>query len=217
MPLWDELKVRIPPSESDDYARRIGLARISRNEAVYAELQLLRQMDAAVQANLTNEIEKKSPPVLASAQRSAAINRAVKFLDSLRDQGHFVDPTNPDDCQVLAYLRFARTPRPATGQRPPAARELRGSRSARSARDIAQSVGEIQSFIDDEYAALLAQELRSAIFASCERLQEVRAIEPLTTSTIETFNKRLKTKDFICRNIAQTRGPALGDCGTPCG
>jgi hypothetical protein len=208
MLVWDELKAHIHPSEVDNYARRIGLARISRNEEVYSELTLLRQMESTIQANLTNEIEKKNPIVLASAQRSAAINRAITFLDSLRDQGHFVDPTNPNDSQVLKYLKFTRTARPATAQRPFTVNEVRRTRSARSVDDVAESIEGIQSLIDEEYSALTAEihELRSAMFANCEELQEVKAIEPPTTAAIETFNKRLKTKDFVCRSIANTRG-----------
>jgi hypothetical protein len=208
MLLWDELKGHIHPSEVDNYARRIGLARISRNEEVYSELTLLRQMEATIQQNLTNEIEKKNPIVLDSVQRSSAINRAVKFLDSLRDQGHFVDPTNPNDSQVLKYLKFTRSPRPTTSQRPFTVNEVRHTRSARPVDDVAQSIEEIQTLIDEEYKVLVTetQELRSAMFASCEELREVKEIEPPTTSTIETFNKRLQTQDFVYRNMANTRG-----------
>jgi hypothetical protein len=55
MLFWDELKAHIHPSEVDNYARHVGLARISRNQEVYSELILLRQMESTIQANLTNE------------------------------------------------------------------------------------------------------------------------------------------------------------------
>jgi hypothetical protein len=165
-------------------------------------------MESLIEVNLANEIEKKDPPILASAQRSAAIGRAVKFLDALREQGHFVDPTNNDDSQVLRFLRFTRMQRPSTGDRPDSVRGFHNGRSARSVTDIAESVAELQGLIDEEYAALQTevQELRSSIFASSEKLEEVKGIETPTTSSIETFNRRLQTQDFVCRSIAKTKG-----------
>jgi hypothetical protein len=210
MLLWDELKRHLPPSEVENYARRIGLARISRNEEVLSELNVLRQMDATIQTNLTNEIEKKNPPILASATRTAAIRRAVNFLDSLREQGHFVDPTNQDDSKVLKYLKFTKMTRPGTAQRPAALHGVSRSHSARTVRDIAESIEEIQALIDEEFRRLQGevQELRTGLFSTCERLEEVKAIEPPTTATIERFNKRLQTQDFVCKSIAKVQGPA---------
>jgi hypothetical protein len=210
MLVWDELKTHIHPSEIDNYSRRIGLARISRNEEIYSELSLLRQLHSNIEDNLTNEIQKKNPGILSSAQRSAAISRAVQFLDSLRSQGHFVDPTDQDDSNVLKYLKFTRMQRPATGERPSTVRELRQSKSARSIENIEESISEVQEIIDDEYAALQieAQELRAAMFASCETLQEVKEIRPPSTQTIEGFNKRLQTQEVVLRNIAKAQGSA---------
>jgi hypothetical protein len=84
---WDELKGHIDPAAMDSHARSIGLFRITRNEDAFMELTGLRRMQGALNATLSAEIEKKNPSFLASPQRTAAINRAVKFLDSLRAQG----------------------------------------------------------------------------------------------------------------------------------
>jgi hypothetical protein len=206
MLFWDSLKTQLPPSEIDLYAKRIGLSRISRNEEILSELSVLRQMDSQIQTNLSNEIAKKNPPVLNSATRTAAIHRAVKFLDSLREKGHFVDPTNQDDAKVLKYLKFTRTPRPLTGERPTTVCGVSGSHSARTANDIE----EIQKLIDEEFERIQVevQELRTELFSTCERLEEVKEMETPTTGCIEGFNKRLKTQEFVCKSMAKGQGSA---------
>jgi hypothetical protein len=209
MLLWDELKARIPASERDSYARQVGVARIARNEDAHGELAVLREMEIAIDRTLAVEIERKNPAILASAQRTAAIARAVALLDALRAQGQAVDPRDCDDSQVLRYLRLTRMARPATAARLAAARASRGSRSARAPGDTPDSAAEIQALMDDEYARLQAEagEIRCALFSRSEQLQEVKAIEPPPTQAIETFSKRLKTQRIACRSIAKAQGP----------
>jgi hypothetical protein len=122
--LWEELKQHIEPAAVDRYARSIGIARITRNEDVFAELNTLRQMQLTLDDTLTAEIEKKNPRVLASTQRTSAIHRAIAYPDSIREQGHVLSPTCRDDAQVMKYLKLTKTPR-ARQRRSPSIANLR--------------------------------------------------------------------------------------------
>jgi hypothetical protein len=205
--LWDELKAHIHPAEVDNYARTIGLARISRNEDTFNELSILLRMRDSLSETLSSEIQKKNPSFLASAQRTTVINRAVRFLDSLRDQGHFVDPTNPDDSQILKYLKYTRSPRPGSTSGSPSARRRTPS-STRSVGDIGQSISDIQVLLDEEYTRLQTDisELRCALFSTAEEVDDVKSLEPPTTSSIEAFSKRLQTQELVAKSMARSRG-----------
>jgi hypothetical protein len=205
--LWEELKAHIHPAEVDNYARTIGLARISRNEDTFNELSILLRMQDSLNETLSSEIQKKNPPFLASAQRTTVINRAVKFLDSLRDQGHFIDPTDPNDSQILKYLKYTRSSRPSSSSGSASPRR-RPPSSTRSVSDISESISDIQGLLDEEYARLQTDigGLRCALFSTAEELDDVKSIEPPTTPSIEAFSKRLQTQEMVAKNMARTRG-----------
>jgi hypothetical protein len=209
--LWDEIKAHISPSEVDNYARQIGLARISRNEEVQTEFKMLLMMHNTIQTSLTDEISKKNPLILESPQRSSAIARAIHFLVSLRERGDFIDPSDACDSQIIKYLKFSRLSRPGSAEQPPKARELATGRATRSVGDVAQSIADIQSLLDDEYAELQTktQELRCSLFSTCDDLAEVKSIEPPPTSSIESFNKRVETKDFVAKSMAKVSGSSV--------
>mgnify|MGYP001119787423 CR=1 FL=1 len=210
--LWDELKSHIAPSEVDYYARCIGLAKISRNEDAYNELQLLKQMQNSIQADLNDEIEKKNPMILYTPQRNKAINAAIHFLDSLREKGHLVEPSNDTDSQVMKYLKFAKFNRPNSGNpqlskssKNMNLRENRMSKSARSLnQNISESIEEIQALLDEEYQKIQTDttDIRIQLFTSCEQLDEVKSIDPPSTDSIQSFAKKLKAKDVTLNNIA---------------
>jgi hypothetical protein len=207
--VWNELKLHINPSEVDSYARRIGLARISRNEEALNELLMLRQMQNTIESNLSDEIEKKNPPFMVTAQRTCVISRAIKFLDSLRDKGHIVDPENPDDSQILKYLKYVRASRPNSSDPRSPPREPTTPRSSRMVRDIGESVTDLQNLIDDEYSQLQSeiQSLRTALFSSCEELNDVKGLIPPTTESIETFTKKMQKKEEMIQNVPKARKP----------
>jgi hypothetical protein len=206
--VWDELKSHVPPAEIDSYSRQIGLARISRNEEVRDELLLLERMQSQLQDDLDAEISRKNPLILASPQRNAAIARACAFLDSLKSQGHVVEPSIPADSQVLKYLKLTRQTRPASGDQPSPRRELSASKSARSIGEMNDSITDIQQLLDDEYTNLqtMVQDIRCSMFSQSEELGEVKAIVPPTTDSIEGFSKRLHTQDMVTRSLAKTQG-----------
>jgi CHAD domain-containing protein len=213
--LWDELKPHINPAEVDKYAREIGVARIARNQGTFRELSMLQQMQNTIQDDLTNEFQKKNLSILACPQRTKAISRATRFLDSLRAQGHFVDPQDPADSQVLKYLKIARVARPSTTPNPPMSRWLPlSARSTRSVHDTRESIGEsvteIQGLIDEEFSVLQTEiaELRCSLFASCEELNQVKSIDPPSTAAIEAFGKRLQTQEVAVKGIGKAKGSA---------
>lgn len=215
MLLWDELKLHINPAEVDTYARQIGISRITRNEETFNELTTLRQMQNSIQDSINDEIEKKNPLLLVSAQRTSAIARAIRALDSLRDHGHVVDPEDPSDSQVLKFLKFARAGRPSTaGSAPVISRGQSSFRSARpvgSSGDASASIPEIQSLMDEECSRLQTEiaEIRCILFSSCEELHEVKALDPPPTASIEEFNKRLQSQELVVRHIAKSCGSAV--------
>lgn len=210
--LWDELKAHIEPSEVDHYARSIGLARISRNEDAYNELQILKTMQNSIQADLNEEIEKKNPMILSTPQRNKAINTAIHFLDTLREKGHLVEPSDDSDSQVIKYLKFAKLNRPKSSNHasPQTSKnmklkETRMSKSARSLnQNITESIEEIRSLLDEEYQKIQTDttDIRLQLFSSCEQLDEVKSIDPPSTDSIQSFAKRLKTKEVTLNNIA---------------
>ena len=210
--LWDELKSHIAPSEVEYYARCIGHAKISRNEDAYNELQILKRMQNTVQADLNDEIEKKNPMILTTPQRTKAINTAIHFLDTLREKGHLVEPSDDSDSQVIKYLKFTKLNRPNSSNiaSPKKSKNmnLRESRMSKSARSLNQnnteSIEEIQALLDEEYQQIQTDttNIRLQLFSSCEQLDEVKSIQPPSTDSIQSFAKRLKAKDVTLNNIA---------------
>lgn len=210
--LWDELKTHIEPSEIEYYARCIGLAKISRNEDAFNELQILKQMQNNIQSDLNDEIEKKNPMILSTPQRNKAINTAIHFLDSLREKGHLVEPNDDSDSQIIKYLKFAKLNRPKSSEisspKPSNKMKLKESRMSKSSRslnqNITESIEEIQILLDEEYQQIQTDttEIRLQLFSSCEQLDEVKSINPPSTDSIQSFAKRLKTKDVTLNNIA---------------
>jgi hypothetical protein len=204
--IWEELKEHIDPAEVDTYARSFGIARISRNEDAFSELTTLRQMQAALSETLASEIQRKNPPLLASPQRTSAIKRAIKFLDSIRAQGHVIEPTSPDDTTVLKYLRLTKaSSRPSTAESPRPHRE-KSRGSARSLMDFKESLADIQNMLDDEYLQIqnAINALRCELFSTADELDDVRRIEPPLTTSIESFGKRLQTQEFVLRSMAKS-------------
>ena len=206
--VWDELKLHINPPEVDAFARKVGIARITRNEDIYQELETLRTMQNTINSTLNDEIEKKNPSILSTPQRRSAIDRAIRFLDSLKEKGTFVDPSNSDDTQILKYLKYVRSDRPNSTDLPMTPREISTPRSSRVVKDLAANIGEIQALLDEEYQRIQTeiQEIRVRLFDSCEQLDEVKTITPPTTDSIEAFNKRLQTKEMVLKNMAKTKG-----------
>jgi hypothetical protein len=206
--IWDELKEHIDPAEVDMHARSVGIARISRNEDAFGELTALRGMQATLNERLAAEIKRKNPPLFASPQRTSAINRVIKFLDSIRAQGHVIEPTSPDDTAVLKYLKLAKaSSRPSTDDGTTAPRQTsRGS--TRSSIDLRGSFADIQKLLDDEYLQIQTaiSALRCALFSTADELDDVRALEPPLTSSIESFGKRLNTQEFVIRSMAKSSG-----------
>lgn len=209
--LWDELKMHIHPSEVDNYSRKIGIARITRNEEVFSELSTLRLMKSTLQSNISDEIEKKNPALLTTPQRNAAIDRAVRFLDSLREKGHCVDPTNQNDSEIIKYLKFARPSRPNSTEVKSPPRDVVTPRSSRMVKDISESIAEIQGLIDDEFQKMQTeiQDIRLSMFSDCEELNEVKSITPPTTDSIEAFSKKLQTKELVLKNMSKTKGSSV--------
>ncbi|KAK8881706.1 hypothetical protein M9Y10_004466 [Tritrichomonas musculus] len=203
--LWDQLKAHIQPAEVDSYARKIGLARISRNEDAFNERATLLQMQNSIHSDIAEEIEKKNPPLLNSYQRQRAINRAVSFLDSLRQMGHFVDPDNATDSQMLKYLKYTKTSRP-NSQQSSKQKSCPEPLSARKQLDPNESITEVQSLIDDEYNRIQndINAIRISLFSSCDELEDVKELVPPSTDSIEQFNKKLQTKEVVVRQMNNT-------------
>jgi hypothetical protein len=207
LPLWEALRQHIHPAEVDRYARSVGLSRISRNEDAFSELSMLRNLQYSLRDALTAEVEKKNPPILISPQRSAAIKRAIAFLDSLREKGHIPDPTCPDDTQIMKYLRLSKaSARPNSADRT-SSRLQAGNRAARSVCDATESFEDIQKLLDEEYVHIQneIQALRCELFTTADEIEEVRGLEPPPTAAIETFTKRLQTKDFVLKSMTQAK------------
>lgn len=204
--LWDQLKAHIQPAEIDSYARRIGLARISRNEDAFNERQTLLKMQNAIHSDIADEIEKKNPPFLNSYQRQRAINRAVKFLDNLRQLGHFVDPDNATDSQMLKYLKYTKTPRPNSQLQSSKQKSGKAPLSARKQLDPNESIVEVQELLDDEYNRIQndISTIRISLFTSCDELDDVKELVPPSTDSIEAFNKKLQTKEVVVRQMNST-------------
>ncbi|OHT05912.1 hypothetical protein TRFO_26190 [Tritrichomonas foetus] len=210
--LWDELKTHIEPSEVDHYARAIGIAKITRNEDAFQELKVLKTMQSAIQMDLNDEIERKNPIFLSTPQRNTAIERAIHFLDSLREKGHLVEPSNDTDNQIMVYLKFAKLNRPNSSRSDSNNSRLstRGVHQCHSARsmnvNMTESIDEIKSLLDEEYQRIQVEtsEIRCQLFSSCDQLNEVKSIDPPSTDSIQSFAKRLKAKDVTLKNIAKT-------------
>jgi hypothetical protein len=165
-------------------------------------------MQSTIQDDLDAEIMRKNPLILSSPQRNAAIARACKFLDSLKADGHVVEPTNPNDSQVLKYLKLTRLSRPNSGDLPSPRRELSTPKSSRSIDDVGENITEIQNIIDEEYTKIqtMVQELRVSLFSQAEELDDVKALQPPTTDSIESFSKRLHTQEVVARSMAKVQG-----------
>ena len=206
--VWDELKLHINPPEVDTFARKVGIARITRNEDIFQELETLKGMHNAINSSLNDEIEKKNPSILSTPQRRTAIDRAIRFLDSLKEKGTFVDPSNSDDTQILKYLKYVRSDRPNSTELPMTPRSPQTPRSSRMVKDLAANISEIQALLDEEYQRIQTeiQEIRVRLFATAEELDEVKTITPPTTDSIEAFNKRLQTKDMVLKNMSKSKG-----------
>ncbi|OHS99108.1 hypothetical protein TRFO_34558 [Tritrichomonas foetus] len=200
--LWDQLKQHIQPAEVDMYARRIGLARITRNEEANSEKETLLQMQNAIQSDINEEIDRKNPSLLNTYQRQSAIERAIKFLDSLRQQGHFVDPDNPNDSQMIKYLKYAKTKRPNSYQISQQKRPLTPL-SLKKEMDLNESIAEVQTLMDEEFSQLTKEinEIRVKLFSSCDELQEVKNLELPSTDSIEAFNKKLQTQEVVVKQM----------------
>lgn len=214
--IWDEIKAQIEPSEVEQYSRSIGVARISRNEDAFQELHMLLQMQNTVQSDINDEIEKKNPPILSTTQRTKAIETAIHFLDRLREKGHLVQPQNESDSQILNYLKFSKLTRPNSGSETEllSSRSLKKSHSrlthsARSnGKDMAESIKEIQNLLDEEYQKIQTDtdEIRLQLFSSYEQLNEIKALQPPSTDSIQSFTKKLKSKDVTLEQLSkQTR------------
>lgn len=203
--IWDELKAHIQPAEVDSYARKIGLARISRNEDAFRERQTLLQMQTVIHSDIAEEIEKKNPPLLNSYQRQRAITRAVNFLDNLRQLGHFVDPDNSTDSQMLKYLKYTKTSRP-NSQQSSKQKSSKAPLSARKQLDPNESITEVQQLLDDEFNRIQndISTIRISLFSSCEELEDVKELVPPSTDSIEEFNKKLQTKEVVVKQMNKT-------------
>lgn len=204
--LWNQLKSHISPQEVDYYAKKIGIARINRNEETFMELSLLRKMHYSVEMNLNDEIQRKVPVVLMSHQRNTAIERCVKFLDELRNQGHFLEPSNPSDKQIMKYLKLTRQNRPNSTS-PVSPTRIATPLSGRPINNLDESINDVRNSLDEEYEKLQLeiQELRCDIFSSCDQLTEAKALLPPTTDSIEAFNKRLQQKEFTLKSMSKQK------------
>ena len=210
--LWDELKLHIAPAEVDSYARKIGIALISRNEDSFQELNSLQAIHNNVQFEISEEIQKKNPSFLDNTRRTMAIEKACKFLDNLRAQGHFVDSTdNRDDSEIIKYLKYSRSVRPNSttniNQTDLPKRAIQSPRSARRVTNIDESISDVRELLEEEYQEIQVEiaNLRCALFAGAEQLEEVKAIKPPPTDSIEAFNKRLQQKDFVIKSINKAK------------
>ena len=203
--IWDDLKTHISPPEVPIYARKIGIARITRNEEIFNELKTLRKIQNTVQNQLAQEIEKKTPAILISPQRTAAIQKCINFLNSLKEQGHFIETDNPMDKEIIKYLKLTRTDRPNSQSNSTTTRPNSSQRSTRSAPGLENSIEEVQALLDEEFETLQTQvqQIRLSMFAECDELSEAKAIETPTTESIEQFNKRLQQQDFTLKNMAK--------------
>ena len=204
--IWDDLKKHISPPEVPIYARKIGLARISRNKEIYNELKTLRKIQNSVQSKIVEEIEKKTPAILVSPQRTKAIQKCINFLNSLKEQGHFIETDNPMDQEIIKYLKLTKLERPNSTSQSTSilSRPNSSLRSTRSAPGLEKNIEEVQELLDEEFEniQMQIQQLRCDMFAECDQLSEAKAIETPTTDSIEQFNRRLQQQDFTLRNMA---------------
>lgn len=202
--LWNQLKIHIQPPEVEYYARRIGLARISRNEEAFQERETLLQMRNSIQDDIQDEISKKNTPLLDTLQRKRAISKAINFLDNLKEQGHFVEPDNQTDSEMINYLKITRSNRPNSQQTPKPQKS--DFQLTQSQLNLDQSVTEVQALVDDEYNRIQTEinEIRVNLFSSADELKDVQQMVPPSTDSIEAFNKKLQTKDFIVRQMNKT-------------
>lgn len=207
--VWNQLKKHIAPPEVASYEKKIGIARIQRNEDVYNELNLLMQMYNTVQADLDLEIQKKIPSVLTTSTRTLAIQRCVDFLDSLRKEGHIIDADNDQDSEIIRYLKFTKIDRPNSSSPVYVDRVL--FKLPESSAPLRASVEEVRNLLDEEYERLSkeVQEMRRAMLNTGEELREARTIEPPTTKSIVRFNKKLQQKDFTVKSIAKNKGSSV--------
>lgn len=209
--IWEDLKAHISPPEVDMYAKRIGIARISRNEEIYNELSTLRKLYNAMQNKLTEEIAKKTPSILVSAQRTAAIQKCIHFLDSLKASGHFIETDNPVDREIVKYLKVTRTDRPNSSSPISSSRPTSTLRSSRSVSDIDHSIDEVRALLDEEFEYMQTQvtEIRCSMFNVCDEYNEAKQVEPPTTESIEKFNKRLQQQDFTVRSMMKQKSTGV--------
>lgn len=203
--VWDTIKGHINAAEIDNYARRVGIARITRNEEAFSEYQMLKQMQNTIEANITDEIDKKNPTFLITPQRTKTINQSIQFLDNLKNQGHYVDPSNENDSAIIKYLKYTRATRPNTSDPPQSPQRTPTPLSGRRITNIEESIESVQKLIEEEYTQIQQEiaNLRSCLFSSCEQLDEVKQIEPPTTESIEAFNKRLHTQEITLKNMSK--------------
>jgi hypothetical protein len=123
-----------------------------------------------------------------------------------------VDPTAS---QVLKSLKFMRAGRLLTDSSAPviSRRQLpfRSARPVGSSDNIAATIAEIQSLMDDEHSRLQMEitDIRCILFSSCEELREVKALEPPPTASIEQLSKRLQSQELVVRHLAKLRGSAV--------
>jgi hypothetical protein len=203
--IWNDLKKHILPPEVPIYAKKIGLARIQRNEETFNELRTLRKIHNNIQNELAEEIEKKTPAILVSAQRTATIQKCVNFLNSLKAQGHFIETDNPVDREIIKFLNLTRQDMPSSTSSTPITRPSSQLRSSRSSPGFENSIEDVQLLLDDEFENLQTQiqVLRHKMFNDCDELQTAKSIETPTTESIEKFNKRLQQQDFTLKSMAK--------------
>ena len=164
--IWENLKVHISPPEVDMYAKQIGIARITRNEEIFSELSTLTKLYDSMQNKLTEEIARKTPSILVSAQRTSAIQKCINFLDSLKASGHFIETDNPVDKEIVKYLKVTRADRPKTGNSLSSTRSSSALKSSKSVTNISNSIEDIRTLLDEEFDLMQTQvqEIRCSMF-----------------------------------------------------
>lgn len=209
--IWDDLKQHISPPEIDMYAKRIGIARINRNEEIYNELSTLRKLYNTMQNKLTEEIAKKTPSILVSAQRTTAIQKCIHFLDSLKEAGHFIETDNPVDKEIVKYLKVTRSDRPNSCSPISTSRPTSSLRTSRSVTDVSNSIDDVRALLDEEFDEMQTQvqEIRCSMFNVCDEYNEAKEVEPPTTESIEKFNKRLQQQDFTVRSMTKQKSAGV--------
>jgi hypothetical protein len=72
--------------------------------------------------------------------------------------------------------------------------------------DVMENFEAIQKLLDVEYGAIQneIQGLRCQLFSTADEIEDVRRLEPPPTAAIETFTKRLQTREFVLKSMAQS-------------